>query len=447
MQQENRAAAGGISPLSDLRGPPSWRTPAVVVLCGCLIALIGFGPRSALGFFLTPLSAAHGWGREVFALSVAVQTLLYGAAQPFSGAIADRFGTVRVIIAGTLLYAAGMFMMAHAETPATLYLSSGVLIGFGLSGCSFNLVISSFGKLLPESWRSLAFGAGTAAGSFGQFLFSPLGVSLIDAFGWQRALEIFAGLLLLIIPLAFAVATPRSDAPAQTSLRSLRQDNTAQTSLRSLRQHEPAPDAARAQTYRQALAEAFGHRSFILLVLGFFTCGFQLGFVTLHLPSYLIDRGLSAQVGGWTLGVIGLFNIVGAMLSGWLGGRMPKRYILATIYFARALAVVFLITLPASPAVALLYGAMTGLLWLSSVPPTAGLVAVMFGTRWMAMLFGIAFFSHQVGGFLGIYLGGALFERTGSYDIVWWLGVVFGLVSAAINLPIVEKPVARLAAA
>jgi MFS family permease len=454
VQRELRPS-GGLRSLSSAIRHPTF-TPAVIVLCGCLISLIGFGPRSALGFFLTPLSQAHGWGREVFALSVAVQTLLYGAAQPFSGAIADRFGTVRVIIAGTLLYAAGIFMMAHAATPGMLYLSSGVLIGFGLSGCSFNLVISSFGKLLPESWRSLAFGAGTAAGSFGQFLFSPLGVSLIDAFGWQRALEIFAALLLMMIPLAFAISTPRSDAP-QTSVRSLRKDDSSQTSAPAPRTNDSSQTPPRildglsgavpTQTYRQALAEALGHRSYILLVLGFFTCGFQLGFVTLHLPSYLIDRGLSAQVGGWTLGVIGLFNIVGAMLSGWLGGRLPKRYILAVIYFARALAVVFLITLPASPAVALIYGAMTGLLWLSSVPPTAGLVAVMFGTRWMAMLFGIAFFSHQVGGFLGIYLGGALFERTGSYDIVWWLGVLFGVLSAVINLPIVEKPVARLAPA
>jgi MFS family permease len=373
-------------------------------------------------------------------------------------------------------------MMAHASTPETLFLSSGVLIGFGLSGCSFNLVISSFGKLLPESWRSLAFGAGTASGSFGQFLFSPLAVGLIDTLGWRTTLEVFAALLLLIVPLAFAIATQRSDAPAQTSVRSLRQDDSqtslrslgkddSQTSVRSLRQDdsqtsvrtlrqddsqtgvsgprtaEAAPSATQIQNYKQALAEALGHRSYILLVLGFFTCGFQLGFVTLHLPSYLIDRGLSAEVGGWTLGVIGLFNIVGAMTSGWLGGRMPKRYILAVIYFARALAVVFLITLPASPAVALIYGAATGLLWLSSVPPTAGLVAVMFGTRWMAMLFGIAFFSHQVGGFLGVYLGGLLYERTGSYDIVWWLGVLFGVLSAVINLPIVEKPVARLAMA
>jgi predicted MFS family arabinose efflux permease len=282
-------------------------------------------------------------------------------------------------------------------------------------------------------------------------------VGLIDTLGWRTTLEVFAGLLLLIVPLAFAIATQRSDAPqtsvrslgkddSQTSVRSLRQDDS-QTGVSSPRTAEAAPSATQIQNYKQALAEALGHRSYILLVLGFFTCGFQLGFVTLHLPSYLIDRGLSAEVGGWTLGVIGLFNIVGAMTSGWLGGRMPKRYILAVIYFARALAVVFLITLPASPAVALIYGAATGLLWLSSVPPTAGLVAVMFGTRWMAMLFGIAFFSHQVGGFLGVYLGGLLYERTGSYDIVWWLGVLFGVMSAVINLPIVEKPVARLAMA
>src|SRR5216684_717336 len=407
---------------STLAKSTSWRTPAVIVACGCAIAMISFGPRSTLGFFLAPMSAANGWGREVFALSVAMQTLLYGAAQPFSGAIADRFGTIRVIIVGTILYAAGIFMMARASTPTMLYLSSGMLIGFGLSGCSFNLIISAFGKLLPQKWRSLAFGAGTASGSFGQFLFSPLGVSLIDAGGWRMTLEVFAGLLLLIIPLAFAVATPASD--VRTSW-------------------EPAPSELQTQTYRQALAEAFGHGSFLLLVLGFFTCGFQLGFVTLHLPAYLIDRGLSAEVGGWTLGVIGLFNIVGAMLSGWLGGHMPKRYILSFIYFARALAVVFLITLPASPVVTLIYGAVTGLLWLSSVPPTSGLVVVMFGTRWLAMLFGVAFFSHQVGGFIGVYLGGVLFERTGSYDAVWWLGVAFGVISALINLPIVEKPVVR----
>jgi MFS family permease len=401
-----------------------WRTPVVVVAGGCIIAMLAFGPRSALGFFLSPLSAANGWGRDTYALAIAVQSLLYGAAQPFAGALADRFGAQRVIIAGSLLYAAGIYLMAQASSPAMLYLSAGALVGFGLSGCSFNLVITSVAKVVPDSWRSMVFGAGTAAGSFGQFLFSPLGVGLIDAYGWQTALEIFAGLLLLIIPLALAVM-PRS-APARAA---------------------GSAAAPVTQTYRQALTEALGHRSYLLLVLGFFTCGFQLGFVTVHLPSYLIDRGLSAQVGGWTLGLIGLFNIIGAMTSGWLGSRMPKRYILSGIYFSRALAVIFLITLPASPTVALIYGAVTGLLWLSSVPPTSGLVAVMFGTRWLAMLFGIAFFSHQVGGFLGVYLGGFIYERTGSYDIVWWLGVMFGFISAIINLPIVEQPVARPAAA
>ena len=424
MQKENPQS---IRPRSAVdRGLATWRTPTVVVLCGCLIAMIGFGPRSALGLFLTPMSSGTAGTAISSRCRSPCRRLLYGAAQPFSGAIADRFGTVRVIIAGALLYAAGIYMMAHATTPGMLYLSSGVLIGFGLSGCSFNLIISSFGKLLPESWRSLAFGAGTASGSFGQFLFSPLGVYLIDAFGWQVAIEIFAGLLLMIVPLAIALATPPADAPTAAG---------------------GAPGAAPGQTYKQALAEAFGHRSYILLVLGFFTCGFQLGFVTLHLPAYLMDRGLSAQVGGWTLGIIGLFNIVGAMLSGWLGGFLPKRYILSFIYFARALAVIFLITLPASPAVTLIYGALTGLLWLSSVPPTSGLVVVMFGTRWLAMLFGVAFFSHQVGGFLGIWLGGLVFKHTGSYDAVWWLGVLFGVISAVINLPIVEKPVPRLAAA
>jgi MFS family permease len=424
---ERSVTAKSVTAESVAAKPADWRSPAVIVLGGCLIAMLAFGPRSALGFFLTPLSAANGWGRDIYALAIAMQSLLYGAAQPFAGALADRFGAQRVIIAGALLYALGIFLMAQSSSPAMLYLSAGVLVGFGLSGCSFNLVITSIAKVVPESWRSMVFGAGTAAGSFGQFLFSPLGVGLIDAYGWQAALEIFASLLLLIIPLTLMVARPRS-APSRAGAAA------------------GSPGALPAQTYRQALAEALKHRSYVLLVLGFFTCGFQLGFVTVHLPSYLIDRGLSAQVGGWTLGLIGLFNIIGAMTSGWLGSRVPKRYILSGIYFSRALAVIGLVTLPASPTVALIYGAVTGLLWLSSVPPTSGLVAVMFGTRWLAMLFGIAFFSHQVGGFLGVYLGGFIYERTGSYDIVWWLGVMFGLISAIINLPIVEKPVARLAA-
>ena len=402
-------------------GRIGWRTPAVVVVCGCLIAMLSFGPRSAFGQFLTPLSLAGNWGRDVFSFAIAIQNLLWGLGQPFAGAFADRFGAARVLSAGALLYALGLALMAYSTTPAMLYLSAGVLIGFALSGSAFTIVIGALGKLVPDNWRSFAFGAGTAAGSFGQFLFSPLARGLIDWFDWQVALFVFAVLMLLVLPLSLALAAPRNAAGS-------------------------AANAPR-QSVTQALSEAFGHRSYVLLVLGFFTCGFQLAFVTVHLPAYLLDRGLTADIGAWTVGVIGLFNIVGSLTSGWLGERMPKRYILAIIYFGRALAVIAFITLPASATTAILFGAVTGLLWLSTVPPTSSLVAIMFGTRWLAMLFGFAFFSHQVGGFLGVWLGGLLFERTGSYDIVWWLSVFFGVASALINLPIVEKPVLRPASA
>jgi MFS family permease len=397
-----------------------WRTPAVILICGCLIAMLSFGPRSSLGLFLTPLSSANGWGRDVFGLALAIQNILWGLGQPFAGAIADRFGTIRVLSVGAILYGLGLAIMAHATTPGALQLSAGVLIGFGLSGCSFNIILSAFGKLMPEQWRSLSFGAGTAAGSFGQFLFSPLAVSSSESFGWQNALIIFGVGLLLILPLSLALATPKA---------------------------ELVPGAVAPQSLKHALSEAFAHRSYVLLVLGFFTCGFQLAFITVHLPAYLVDRGLSTQIGGWTIAVIGLFNIVGSLTFGWLGNRMPKRYLLSIIYFARALAVAVFISLPASPAAALVFGAAIGLLWLSTVPPTNALVLLMFGTRWLAMLAGFAFFSHQVGGFLGVWLGGLLFEQTGSYDIVWWLSVFFGVASGLINLPIVEKPVQRLAPA
>jgi MFS family permease len=385
--------------------------------------MVAFGPRSSLGFFLTPMSSANGWGREVFAFAVAIQNLLWGVGQPFAGAVADRFGTNRVLIAGSLFYAAGLALMAVSSSPGMITLSAGVLIGFGLSGCSFNIVLGAFGKLLPESSRSMAFGIGTAAGSFGQFLFSPLAVAIMGPFGYQVALYIFAGVVLLIVPLATALATPPAVGPGVIP-------------------SGPAP-----QSLKVALAEAFGHRSYVLLVLGFFTCGFQLAFITVHLPAYLIDRGLSAEIGGWTLAIIGLFNIVGSLTSGYLGNIMPRRFILSFIYFGRAMAVVAFISMPASPAATLIFGAVTGFFWLSTVPPTSSLIAVMFGVRWLAMLFGFAFFSHQVGGFLGVWLGGVVFEYSGSYNPVWWLSVLFGVFSALINLPIVEKPAPRLAAA
>jgi MFS family permease len=398
-----------------------WRTPIVIVVCGCLISMISFGPRATLGFFLTPMSQANDWGRDVFGLALAIQNILWGMGQPFAGAIADRFGTLRVLCAGGAFYAVGLILMAYSTSPLMLDLAAGVFVGFGLAGCSFSVVLAAFGKLLPERWRLLAFGAGTAAGSFGQFLYSPVAVSLMDAFGWQTALIVFGMGMLLVLPLSLALATSAAE------------PGTSQ--------------GAASQTLRQALSEAVGHRSYVLLVLGFFTCGFQLAFITVHMPAYLVDRGLSAQVGGWTIAAIGLFNIVGSLASGWLGNLMPKRYILSFIYFARAAAVLAFISFPVTPLSSILFGAVMGLLWLSTVAPTNGIIALIFGTRWLATLAGLAFFSHQVGGFLGVWLGGIAFVRTGSYDVVWWLSILFGVLSAVINLPIVEKPVVRAAAA
>ena len=395
----------------------TWRTPLVIIVCGCAIGLLSFGPRSSLGFFIQPMSREFAWGRDVFGLALAVQNLLWGLGQPVAGAIADRFGVLRVMCVGAVLYAAGLLMMRYAATPLSLELGAGVLIGFGLSGCSFNLVLSAFSKLLPPERRGIALGAGTAAGSFGQFLFAPFGVAMIGNFGWQTALTVFACLMLLIVPLSLALATPPA-APVKVAV-------------------------AGQQSFKTALAEAFGHRSFVLLVLGFFTCGFQLAFITVHLPAYLVDRGITAQTGGWVIAAIGLFNIIGSLSVGWLQNRFPKRYILSAIYFVRAISIVAFISFPITTFSAIMFGAVTGLTWLSTVPPTSALVALMFGTRWFSTLYGFAFVSHQVGGFLGVWLGGIVFEKFGSYTPIWWLSVLFGVLSALINLPIVEAPVAR----
>ena len=404
--------------MSDVRGRNY--APEIIVASGCLIALITFGPRASAGLFQIPMTMQFGWGRDTFALAIAIQNLLWGLGAPFAGAIADRFGIVRVLCTGAILYAIGLVVMAYATTPLGLHLGAGVLVGFGLSACSFNLILGAFGKLLPEGWRPMAFGAGTAAGSFGQFFFPPIGNILIEQFGWQQALVVFAISVLLVLPLTLALGTRKGSQPQASAVN--------------------LPN----QSIGQALAEAFRHRSYILLVLGFFTCGFQLAFITVHMPAYLKDVGMPAWVGGWTLAVIGLSNAVGSLCSGWLMGRMPKRHLLAWIYFGRAVAIAAFILLPPSPATALAFGVVIGMFWLSTVPPTSGLVMLMFGTKYMAMLYGFAFFSHQVGGFLGVLLGGILYEAYGSYIIVWWLSIALGVASALINLPIVEKPVDRV---
>jgi MFS family permease len=384
------------------------------------MAILSFGPRATLGFFLQPISQELGFGRDVFALAIAIQNLLWGAALPFVGAIADRYGTLLPLTIGGLIYAAGLALMAYSTTPAMLHASTGVLLGFGLAGASFTLVLAAFGKLLPESWRTISFGIGTAAGSFGQFLFSPLAVGLIGSIGWHHTLLVFAALVLLILPLSLVVAT----SPRDSGLAA----------------------AVRPQSFREALREAFGYRSYVLLVIGFFTCGFHVAFITVHLPPYLVDKGLDAKWGGWVIAFIGLFNIIGSIGAGVLGSRLPKPYLLSMIYFLRAVAIAGFLLLPMTPVSAMTFGAVMGILWLSTVPLTSGLVALMFGLRYMATLFGFVFFSHQVGSFIGVWLGGYLYERTGSYDVVWWLGVGLGIFAALVNLPIQERPVERLAA-
>lgn len=397
----------------------AWRTPTIIILAGCLIGLITFGPRSIMGLFLGPMTIENNWSRETFALAIAVQNLLWGLGQPMAGVIADRFGTAKVVAFGALAYAGGLALMAYSDTPLLLNMSAGLLIGFGLSGSAMFLVLSSFAKLLPESQRSLAFGLGTAAGSMGQFVFAPLGVAFIDAYGWQTTLLIMAAII-LVVPLLAGV-------------------------LRS----DPAEEAAQpggSQSVMEALSEAFQHKSYNLLVIGFFVCGFHVAFITTHLPPFLADEGIDPAWGGWAIAIIGLFNVFGAFTSGVLSGRMPKPQLLVYIYSARSVVILLFLLAPVSPFSVILFSAAIGLLWLSTVPPTSALVAVMFGTRYMATLYGFVFFSHQVGAFLGVWLGGRLFDTFGSYDVVWWLSVALGVFAALIHWPIKDAPVRRLAA-
>ena len=380
--------------------------PEMIIMFGCAIAILTFGPRSAVGVFQLPILKDRGWGSDVFSYAMALQYLFWGLGQPFAGAMADRFGSARVLTIGLILYGSGLALMAYASTPLSFTLTAGLLMGFGLSGCSFNLVIGALAKLVPENMRSLAFGAGTAAGSFGQFLFSPIAGGMVGNLGWQTTTIAF-GALMLFRNKGFCLAV------------------------------------AAQQSFREALVEAFRHRSYVVLVLGFFTCGFQLAFVTVHFQKYVVEAGIPPQVGYWAFALVGIFNIFGSMTSGWLSGRFPKRWVLSGIYLSRALVTLMFIMLPPTAWSAYLFGALSGLLWLSTVPPTSSLIGVMFGTRYFSTLYGFAFLSHQIGGFSGLVIAGWARESLGSYMPIWWLSIGFGVFSAIVNLPIVEKPVER----
>ncbi|MEP7240602.1 MAG: MFS transporter [Devosia sp.] len=383
----------------------------VLVIAGCLIAAATNGVRTSFGVFTLPVTADLGISRESWSLAMAVQNLVWGLVQPFAGAIADKRGTGRVVVFGLVVYVAGLVLMAVSPNEIALDLTAGVLCGVGIGASSFSIVMIAFGRNVPPEKRSLIFGVATAASSFGQFAFAPLGQGFVSAFGWQSALIYLAVILALVMPLAFAVRG-RTEKPAGVA------------------------DLA----FMTALARAWGHGSYRLLVIGFFVCGFHLAFINVHLPAYLVQCGLSPDVGSWSIAIIGLFNIAGSLLSGYLGGRLPKQLLLAGIYFSRAVAIGLFMLFPVTALSAYLFAAAIGFLWLSTVPLTAGLVGMFFGARYLGMLYGVAFLSHQLGSFVGVWLGGYVFDTTGSYSLVWYLGILLGLGSAALHLPIKESP-------
>ncbi len=400
-----------------MNGVSAWRTPLVVLAAGGLVLTLSIGIRQSFGLFLQPMSLDLGWGREVFALAIAVQNLLWGATQPFIGALADRYGPGRVIAAGGACYALGLWLMAQTSGAADFHFSAGLLVALGLAGTSFATVFGAVSRVTPPERRSLALGIVGAGGSLGQFLMLPIGQRLIDAVDWRGTFAIYAVVALAMIGLAWALAGKT-----------------------------PAPAGPR-QSFAAALKEASRHSGYLLLTAGFFVCGFHVTFIATHLPAYLSDRGVPPSDAAIALALIGLFNIIGSLASGAAGQRFSKKYVLCLIYAARAVAIAVFITLPMSPWTAWIFAAVMGLLWLGTVPLTSGLVAQIFGPQYMGTLFGIVFFSHQVGAFLGAWLGGKLFDATGSYAVVWWIAVGLGVLAMLLHLPINERPMARLQAA
>jgi len=397
----------------------NWRTPTLVLICAGIILTLALGTRQTFGLFLQPMSSELGWGRGHYSFALALSNLIWGIAQPFFGAWADKRGAGRVVAVCGLLYAAGLALMPFSTTPLMLDLSAGLLIGLGLSGVSFGIILGVVGRAFPPERRSFALGIASSGGSFGQFLMLPFGQLLISSFGWQVALMALAGTILATVPLATAMVEARR--PAEQG-------------------------AAKTQSLSSALREAGRHVGFWYLTAGFFVCGFQVAFISVHLPAYLLDVKMSPAVGATALALIGLFNIGGSFAAGYLGGRFSKKYLLASIYFLRAGIVGLFVLFPVTPLSVYLFAAGIGFLWLGTVPLTNGLVGQIFGVRYVSTLFGIVFFSHQVGSFTGVWLGGYLFDATGSYTVVWVASIALAVLAGIINLPIDERPIERLSA-
>ena len=391
--------------------------PWLIIAAGCLIAALTFGPRSAMGFFQIPMLADTGWTRTDFGLAMAIQNLVWGLGQPVFGAIADRYGTWRVLALSGLLYATGLFLMATPDSLWYLHMGGGVLVGLGIAAGSFGIVLAAFARNVTAEQRSFAFGLGTAAGSAGMFVFAPFSQALIDALGWQDSLLIMSALMLLVPILAIPLRGNSSSG------------KTSQAEID--------------QSIGAALKEAFSHSSYLLLTAGFFVCGFQLAFITAHFPAYIADIGIDARYAVIGIAAIGFFNIIGSLAAGVIGQKYSKPIFLALIYVSRSIAVTAFLLLPQTGTSVMVFAVVMGLLWLSTVPPTNALVAVMFGTKHLGMLGGIVFLSHQIGSFLGVWMGGSLYDRFGSYDPVWWLAVVLGLFAAIVHWPIRERAVDR----
>lgn len=393
------------------------KMPWLLIIAGSLIAILTFGPRSAMGFFQMPMLQDTGWDRSTFGLAMALQNLFWGIGQPLFGATADKYGTGRVLILSGVLYAIGLVMMSHTSSPLWLHLGGGILVGLGVAAGSFSVLLSAFARNVTPEQRSLAFGICTAAGSAGMFIFAPISQGLISTLGWSDGL-VWLGVMMLIIPL---LAFP------------LRGNSSSGTQSHSQFQ----------QTLGEALKEALSHKSYLLLTTGFFVCGFQVAFITAHFPAYLADIGIEPRYAVISMGLIGLCNIAGSLAAGVIGQKYSKPYFLALIYIGRSIAVTAFLLMPQTPTSVIIFACVMGVLWLSTVPPTNALVAIMFGTKHLGLLGGLVFLSHQIGSFLGVWMGGFLYDQLGSYDIVWWLGVALGLFAAVVHWPIEEKPVAR----
>ncbi|MCU1441721.1 MAG: transporter [Rhodoglobus sp.] len=389
---------------------------AQVLICGAAIVTLSMGIRHGFGLWLLPITQEQGWTRQTFALALAVQNLSWGVFGIFAGMLADRFGASRVIIGGAVLYALGLVGMALSTSSLLFTLTAGILIGAAQAGTTYAVIYGVIGRNIPAEKRSWAMGVAAAAGSFGQFLMVPVEGFLISGLGWKEALLVLSGAVLLIAPLAFGLRENRFGAGQ-------------------------APP--REQTILQALKEAFKYPSFQLLMAGYFVCGFQVVFIGVHMPSYLRDKGLSPQVASYALALIGLFNVFGTYAAGTLGQRLAKRKILAFIYFARAIVIAVFLAAPLSPTSVYIFASLMGLLWLSTIPPTNAVVAQIFGIQHLSMLSGFVFFSHQIGSFMGVWLGGYLYDRTGSYDIVWYIAIGLGVFAALVNLPVRETAIQR----